>query len=250
MKKLVYILAIAAIALTACSKLESNEKKLVDNMLSDDYATANAALAEYINWLKADKATMTHDFNYSREKLGMKVITSPDGALRCYSWVTSKGDTISTYANITQWLMGDKMVGFSGPIDALLTGRKPNIKRQWSLAHSIDTIYEIPEASQPVYLIVESYVNEEGKSFSYISAAVNQGLRLQILPFFFDGIETAGNREYIDDGKVNKQDLIKWDDKAKRVYAYLTDDSCRVIPGKYDVYTLSKDRFVKTASEQ
>lgn len=250
MKKYAILLAVCVLALASCSKQQRTEHKLVKAMMSDDYETSFNAVDEFCEWVKADKSTMTHDFKYSKEKLGMKVNTSSDGKVRSYSWVTSQGDTVSSYANIIQWLVDDKMIGFSGPLDAMLTGRKPNIKRQWSLAHSIDTIMDIQEASQPIYMFVESYVNEQGRSFTYITAATIQGIRLVVLPFFFNGIETAGNREYIDDGKVDKSQLIKYDDKTKMLYSYLTDDNLRVIPGKYEQYALSKTQFVKVEQKQ
>ena len=250
MRKTILLLAIFTLTLASCSKQERTERKLVKAILSEDYETSSSAMNEFCEWIKADKSTMTHDFNYSREKLGMKVHTSSDGKVRAYSWITSQGDTITNYANVLQWLSGDAMVGYSGPLDAMLTGRQPNIKRQWSLAHSIDTIFDIQEATQPIYMFVESYVNEEGKSFTYISAAINKGGLLKVLPFFFNGIETAGNREYIEDGKVNKAELIKYDDKAKILYAYVTDDNMRVIPGKYEVYALTPTQFVKVETEQ
>lgn len=249
MKKTFLLLAILTLTLASCSKQERTERKLVKAILSEDYETSSAAMNEFCEWIKADKSTMTHDFNYSREKLGMKVNTSSDGLVRTYSWITSKGDTIINYANVIQWLSGDKIVAFSGPLDVMLTGRMPTIKRQWSLAHSIDTIFDIQEASQPVYMFVESYVNEEGKTFTYISAAINKKGVLKGLPFFFNGIETAGNREYFDDGKVVKKDLIKYDEKAKKLYSYLTDENLHVIPGKYEVYELTPTKFVKKEAE-
>lgn len=245
MKKTALLLILIVLAIASCSKQERTEKKLVDAMLDDDYEASYAAMDEFFNWIKSDKSTMSHDFNYSKKKLGLKVNTSSDGQVRCYSWVTGKEDSISTYANIIQWLYGDNLIGFSGPLDAMLTGRKPTIKRQWSLAHSIDTIYDIQEANRPIYMFVESYTNEEGLTFTYISAAINKGLKIEVLPFFFNGIETAGNREYIDNGKYSHKDLIKWDAKAKKLYAYVTDDSRHVIPGQYEVYDLTATQFVK-----
>lgn len=243
-------MVVIVLALGSCSKQQRTERKLVNTMMSDDYETSFQAMEDFSTWVKSDKSTMTYDFNYSREKLGMKVNTSSDGMVRTYSWVTAKGDTVSTYANIVQWLVDGQMVGFSGPLDAMLTGRKPSIRHQWSLAHSIDTIMDIQEASQPIYLFVESYVNEQGKSFTYVSAAIIKGLKIVVLPFFFNGIETAGNRPYIDDGKVDKSQLIKWDGKTRMLYAYVTDDNERVIPGKYEQYALSTTQFVKVENDQ
>lgn len=237
------------LALVSCSKLERNEKNLVQAMLNEDFETSNQGLDDFYKWLQSDKETMTYDFSLMREKYGMKVNTSSDGVVRLYSWVTNPGGETKNYANIAQWLMNDQMVAYTGPIDALLTGRKPNIKRQWSLTHSIDTLYTIPEATQPIYMVVESYVNENGYTFVYISAFINQGMKLSIMPFFFNGIETAGNREFIDDGKVNKAELIKWDDKARKLYTYVTDDSLRVIPGKYETYALGPKQFTKIETE-
>lgn len=250
MKKTLLFLAVIAITLGSCSKQQRTEHKLVNAMQSEDYEASISALDEFCEWVKGDKSTMTYDFEYAKEKLGMKVNTSSDGKVRCYSWVTSKGDTVSTYANIIQWLYGDNMIGFSGPLDAMLTGRKPSIRHQWSLAHSIDTIFDIQDATQPIYMFVESYVNEKGQSFAYVSAAVIKGLKIQVLPFFFNGIETAGNRPYIDDGTVNKSQLIKWDNDTKMLYAYVTDDNERVIPGQYEQYALSKTQFVKVEKQQ
>lgn len=73
---------------------------------------------------------------------------------------------------------------------------------------------------------------------------------LKILPFFFNGIETAGNRGYVDDGKVNKKDLIKWDAKEGKLYSYMTDDQNHVIPGKYETYVLGVNQFTKVDEPQ
>lgn len=249
MKKALLFIAVLSLTFASCSKLERNEKKLVQAMLDENYETSNKGLEDFCKWLQNDKETMTYDFPLMREKYGMNVFTSSDNMVRCYSWVTNPGAEPKTYANVMQWLMGDQLVAFSGPIDALLTGRKPNIKRQWSLAHSIDTLYTIAEATQPIYMVQESYVNEDGHTFVYISAFINRGLKLAIMPFFFNGIETAGNREFIDDGSVNKKELIKWDDKARMLYSYMTDDSLRVIPGKYETYALGPKQFVKVEAQ-
>lgn len=245
MKKTILLLTMLAMLMASCSKLERNEKKYLEGILSEDYETSAQAMSDFIKWIKAEQGTMTYDFPLMREKMGMKVVDSPDGKVRCLSWVTSKNDSITNYANVTQWLLGEDYAVYDGPIDAMLTGRKPTVKQQWSLPHSIDTIYQIEGTNVPVYMIVESYVNEMGMSFSYISAVVNRGMTLRILPFFFNGIETAGNRQYIDDGKINKNDLIKWDGKAKKLYSYMTDDNNRVIPGKYETYVLGEHQFTK-----
>ena len=248
MKNTLLLLSITLlIATTSCSKLERYEKKFADAMLGDNYEEVYKAYGEFCEWLMTDSATMTYDFPVMHEKLGMKIQSSPDGKLRCYSWVTNQEDTISSYSNVIQWKDGEKMVAFNGPLDAMLTGRKPKVSRQWSLAHSIDTIFQIDGKKDPIYLIVQSYVNELGYSFSYVSAALNMGAALKILPFFFDGIETAGNRQFINDGKVNMQELIKWD--GKKLYAYLTDDNERVISGKYETYTLGEQQFTKDVTE-
>jgi len=243
-------MVITALVFGSCSKQQRTEKKLVDAMLSDDYETSFQAISDYSDWVKSDISNMTYNFSYSREKLGAKVNTSSDGKLRSLSWVTNHGEVYDTYANILIWTVNGNLIGFNGPLDAMLTGRKPSIKHQWSLAHSIDTIYDIQDATQPIYMFVESYVNEEGKTFTYISAAINQGLKLSIMPFFFDGIETAGNRPYVDDGHVDKSQLIKWDNKTKMLYCYVTDDNERVIPGQYEQYALSSTQFVKVKKEE
>ena len=250
MKKTILLLTVMAMMLCSCSKQQRTEHKLVNAMLNEDYETSSNAANDFCSWVKSDKSTMTHDFKYSREKLGMNVNTSSDGLVRSYSWVTNHGDVFDTYANILQWMVGGQMIGYSGPLDAMLTGRKPNIKHLWSLAHSIDTIFDIQDATQPIYMFVESYVNEEGKSFTYVSASIIKGLKMEILPFFFNGIETAGNRPYVDDGTVKKAQLIKWDNSTKMLYTYVTDDNEHVIPGQYEQYALSTTQFVKVEKKQ
>ena len=249
MKKTVLLLAMMVMVIASCSKLEHNEKKYLEGILNEDYNTSAQAMNDFIQWIKNEKATMNYDFPLMCEKLGMKVVESPDGKVRCLSWITSKNDSITNYANVTQWLLGEDYIVYDGPIDAMLTGRKPDVRFQWSQPHRIDTIYQIEGANVPIYLIEESYVNEVGMSFSYISAAVNSRLTLKILPFFFNGIETAGNRQYIDDGKVNKKDLIKWDAKAKKIYSYLTDENDHVIPGKYETFVLGEHQFTKVEED-
>lgn len=250
MKNTLLLLSFLLLVGTSCSKLESNEKKYVNAMMGNDYDEVYKAYEDFSNWLMADSATMSYDFPLMREKLGMKIATSPDRKVRCYSWVTSQGDTTSSYSNVIQWIVNGKMAAYSGPLDAMLTGRKPNVARQWSLAHSIDTIFQIDGEKEPIYLIVQSYVNELGYTFSYVSAALNTGMALKILPFFFDGIETAGNRQFINDNNVNMKELIKWDPQGKKLYAYLTDDNERVMPGKYETYTLGEQQFTKDVTEQ
>lgn len=251
MKKIVVLLALFALVATSCSKMARNEKIFVKAMQSEDFEISNQGLADLYDWMLKDKETMTYDFPLMREQFGMKLNTSDDGQVRCYSWVTERNGVLSTYANIIQWLSGDQMVAYSGPIDALLTGRKANIRRQWSLAHSVDTIYQIEGTNPQVYMVVESYVNELGYSFAYISAFINQGLKLSILPFFFDGIETAGNREYLDNGRdVDISKLIKWDPKERKLYTYLTADDKTILYGKYETYVLGEKQFTKLPPEQ
>lgn len=241
------------LVMASCSSEIRNEKKFLKGIQSTDAQEEQDAFEEFCSWIKTDKATMGYDFNLLREKLGMKIVNSPDGKLRLYSWEIDHNDSIISYANIVQLLVNDgKLVGYSGPLNTMLTGKNPDIKKRWTLAHSIDTVFEVNVNNQPVYLIVQSYLTEELMNTSYVSAAVTQGLRIATLRFFFDGVENAGYRKYIDDGKVNKKDLIKWDDKTKTLYAYMTDDNNHVIPGKYEIYRLNGDSFTKVepATEQ
>jgi len=251
MKKSLFLFAALLLVLASCSKLERNEKKYLDGMQSDNIEEAATAFNEFCEWVKSDKSTMTYDFSRMREELGMRILDTSDGRLRFYSWETGRGDITRTYANIVQWLTPeDHLVGYSGALDLMLTGHKANIAKQKSLAHSIDTIYELKVANQPVYVVVQSYINEDGKGMSYASAVINERMRLTALPFFFNGIENAGNREYNDNGNIKKADLIKWDAKAGKLYSYLTDDSCNIIPGKYEVYVMGDNQLVKQEEAQ
>lgn len=245
MKKTVLIISLIALTLASCSKLERNEKKFLKGMQSEDYEASIQAFNDFTDWMLKDKATMTYDFNRMREQLGMKVITSEDGKLRCYSWPTSVTDTIQTYTNIIQWMAADKFVGFNGPIDKLLAGRKVNIKKEQTMAHSIDTIFQLKSTTPTVYLIMQSYRNVNGKKRAYVSAACIDGLVLKLLPFFFDGIEIAGNYEYNANGTLGINDLFKWDEKTNQFSVYQTDENDNIIPGKHLVYQLGKDRFVR-----
>ena len=117
------------------------------------------------------------------------------------------------------------------------------------MPHSIDTIIEIHEDNKTAYLIAQSYVNSKGKKRSYISATYINGISLILLPFFFDGVEFAGNNEFVNYDKVTTGDLFKWDEKTKRLYAYQTDDSLHYLPGKYTVYQLSDNQFKRLEAE-
>lgn len=246
MKRLVFIVSLIALTLASCSKLERNEKKYLEGMMSEDYETSIKAFDEFADWMLNDRSTMTYDFKLMREKMDLKIVSSPDGHLRLYSWPTSVNEKVKVYANLSQWTSGDNFIGFNGPIDKLLAGRNAKIKQHSSLAHSIDSIYQIQVGKQTVYLIAQSYHNTDGNYRAYVSATFIDGVVLRLLPNFFDGIEIAGNYEITDaDGKVNAADLFKWDDKAKRFYAYQTDDSNHVVPGKYAIYQLNGDRFIR-----
>ena len=243
MKRYLFILALVTLVLASCSKVERNEKKYVEAMRSDDYQAASQAFDEYCNWMVSDKATMTHDFKLMREKMGLTIAASKDGRLRCYSLPTSAGKDVKVYANIVQWMVDGHFVGFTGPVDKLLAGRSGNIKKRGTMAHLIDTIYQIDNTEPTVYIIEQSYTNVDGKNRAYVSAACIDGLVLRLLPFFFDGIEIAGNYEFNPGGKISTSDLFKWDEQTGRFYAYQTDDNYNVIPGRYTVYQLDKDRF-------
>ena len=245
MKKTILIISLIVLALASCSKQERNEKKFLKGMLSDDYETSIQAFNDFATWMLKDKATMTHDFSLMREKLGMKIATSEDGKLRCYSWPTNVTDTIQVYANIVQWMANEKFVGYNGPIDKMLAGRKANIKKEQTMPHSIDTIFELKDTSPKVYLIMQSYRNKFGKNRAYVSAVCIDGLLLKLLPFFFDGIEIAGNYEYNGNEKHAINELFKWDEKTHQFSVYQTDENDNVIPGKYLVYQLDKTRFVR-----
>jgi hypothetical protein len=193
MKKSFLLLALICIAIASCSKLERNEKKYLEGMQNEDYEASVNAVKEFCNWLETDKATMNYDFKLMREKIGLKAITSPDSVLRCYSWVSNRSEYGESYTNVAQWCIGESFIAYSGPIDYLLVGRKADIKHQETLAHSIDTIFEVKMANHPVYLIVQSYVNRDGKRRAYVTSTHIPGVQLQIMPFFFDGTEMAGN---------------------------------------------------------
>lgn len=231
--------------MTSCSKTAREEKRLLKGMMSENYETSAKALSEFITWMQTDKATMSHDFPLMREKLGMKIVNSPDSLVRCYSWVTGQFENNASYANIIQWMTEGHFVGYSGPIDHLLAGREANLKAQETLAHSIDTILEIRFGKQPVYLIAQSYTNRKGFRRAYVSASTIAALSLRLLPFFFDGTEIAGNNEFIDEANVPIGDLFKWDEKNRLFYAYQVDDSSRLIPGQYTIYKLGEKNFVK-----
>ena len=168
-----------------------------------------------------------------------------DSLVRCYSWVTGQFETNASYANIIQWMTEGHFVGYCGPIDHLLAGREATLKAQETLAHSIDTIFEIRFGKQPVYLIAQSYTNRKGFRRAYVSASTIAALSLRLLPFFFDGTEIAGNNEFIDEANVHIGDLFKWDEKNRLFYAYQVDDSSRLIPGQYTIYKLGEKNFVK-----
>ena len=245
MKKTTFIMVMLLLVLASCSKMERNEKKFIKGIMSDDFEVSATANQEFSQWLSKDQATMTHDFKLMREKLGLKVVTSPDRHVRCYSWCVNNTSANPIYNNVIQWMAGDRFVAYSGPVDYLLAGRKIDIKRQSTLGHSIDTIFEITSGNRPVYMIAQSYVNSEGKRRAYVSAAFQHDVRLMLLPFFFDGTEFTGNNEFLDKGNTPIGDLFKWDEKNKRFYAYQTDDNYNLLPGKYTVFVLGNERFTR-----
>ena len=249
MKKTLYIIALLVLTLASCSKVERNEKKYLKAMQSENYEEAVNGFEEFCKWLQSDKSTMTHDFKLMREAMCLKVVTSTDGKLRCYSWPTNSSENTTTYANFTQWMVDDNLVAYRGPIDNLLAGRKAEISKEPTMAHSIDTIIEIHDGDKTAYLIAQSYVNSHGNKRSYISASMLSGIRLTLLPYFFDGIEFAGNNEFVNYDNVKTSDLFKWDEKTKQLYAYQTDDSLHYIPGKYTVYQLGSDKFTRLEAE-
>ena len=249
MKKLAFFFTAFLLVMASCSKMERNEKKFLKGILSEDFEESANANHEFSQWLGKDKATMTHDFNLMREKLGLKVTTSADGLLRCYSWCTNSSSETPIYDNVVQWLYDNHFVAYSGPIDYLLTGRKVDIKKQSSLGHSIDTIFQINSDDKPVYLIAQSYFDNGNKKHAYVTAAHLVDYKLMILPTFFDGIEFAGNNEFIDKGNTPIGDLFKWDEKSFKFYAYQTDDSLNLIPGKYTTYVLGNNRFNRILEE-
>ena len=244
MKKYLFIIALALVALVSCSKLESNEKKYARAIQSDDYEESAKALEEFSHWLMTDRSTMTHDFALMREQLGMKVLTSADGKLRCYSWPTGGNGDHKFYANVLQWTTGNDFIGYSGPVDNLLAGRKADIKKMRTLAHSIDTIFDIKMNDKTVYLIAQSYFEESGKRRAYVSGSVIRG-SLVLMPFLFDGIEIAGNNLFNDKGNAPKPigDLFKWDESTSTFRAYQTNDNDNVIPGQYTEYRLQGEQF-------
>ena len=249
MKKALFIIALVAFTLASCSKMERNEKKFLKAMQSENYEDAVNGFDEFCNWLQSDKSTMTHDFKLMRDAMGLKVATSADGKLRCYSWPTGSTENTTTYANLIQWMAGDDLVAYRGPLDNLLAGRKAEISKELTMAHSIDTIIEIHDGGKTAYLIAQSYVNSNGNKRSYVSASMMDGIRLSLLPHFFDGIEFAGNNEFVNYDNVRTSDLFKWDEKTKRFYAYQTDDSLHYLPGKYTVYQLGEERFSRLEAE-
>ncbi len=243
MKKTLVLMALLMLVSSSCSKLERKEKKLVEAMQSDDFEIASQGFTDFCEWLKNDKSTMTYDFKLMREQLGMNQLTSADGNLRCYSWITNGDKDDPLYANVVQWKDGENFVGYSGPLNNMLNSYKKNAAKNKEKTHSIDTIIDVKAGNQPVYLVVQSYVNPDGKTRSFISALIIQNLLLARLPNFFDGTEVAGNLEYEDNGNIKVGDLYKWDEKSNRLSVYQTDDDYHVIPNQYTVLQLENGRM-------
>lgn len=247
--KTVFIWTLMIMALASCSKVERNEKKFLKAMQSDDYQTVTDGYKEFTDWMQRDKSTMNYDFPLLQENLNMKIATSQDGHLRCYSWPTSTSNGLKVYANLSQWTAGDNFIGFNGPIDQLLAGRKGDLQHKHMMGHSIDSIIDIQLGQRTCYVIIQSYKNTEGRYRAYASVTHIDGVVLRLLPFFFDGTEVAGNYEFISGGNVKTSDLFKWDPQTKRFYAYQTDDNYKIIPGKYTAYQLGADRFTRLPDE-
>ena len=68
MKKNLVFFALILMALVSCSKLQSNEKKFLKGMQSEDYEESSQAFNDFCEWMENDSETMTHDFNLMREK--------------------------------------------------------------------------------------------------------------------------------------------------------------------------------------
>lgn len=245
--KFLLLMASMVMVMSSCSKLESNEKKYLDAMSSDDFEVSAQGFTDFCEWLKKDKSTMTYDFNLMREKLGMNVLTSADGKLRTYSWITNGDQTAPVYANVVQWLDGESFLGYSGPLNNMLNSHKKDAAKNKEMAHSIDTIMDVNMDKQHLYLVVQSYLNADGRKRSFVSALTIQKLILFRLPFFFDGTEVAGNNEY--EGNIKVGDLFKWDEKNKLFYAYQTDDNFHVIPNQYTVFKLGNDKLNRVVNE-
>ena len=247
MNKTLIFFAILAVTLVSCSKLESNEKKYLEGMQSQEYEKASQAFNEFCHWLEQDRETMTYDFHNMREQMGLKAVTSSDGRLRCYSWNTTPNDSLHIYADVTQWTAGENFIAFTGPIDKLLTNK------DYPVAHMVDSIYSLKLGNIDIYLIAQSYVNKLGHRRAYVTACTISDIRLLPMPFFFDGIENAGNEEFNDDGTFPIDKLFKWDEKTGIFSAYTTDGNYNLIPGKFVQYKLGNERFTRltpaTASE-
>ena len=248
MKKIAFLLALLVLVMGSCSKLESNERKYVKGMQSKDLEKSNAAYDDFCQWMQKDKETMTYDFQLMKKELGMKIVSSPDSLVRCYSWVTDNNGKDFFYANVVQWLVGKSFVAYTGALDILLANSKTEAKKSSSFAHSIDTIYMISGGNVPVYLIAQSHF-VKGKRRAYVSATCINGVKLSLMRFFFDGMDVAGNADFVDNGEISIGDLFKWDEKAGKFYAYQTDENDNVIPGKYTVYELGNDRFSRLPDE-
>lgn len=237
------------LVMASCSKNERNEKKFLKGILSESYEESAAANQAFNQWISSDEGTMTYDFPLMREQIGLKITTSPDSLVRCYSWCLNSNSENPKYDNVIQWRANGTYVSYSGTLDYLLAGRKNDLKKMSSFGHSIDTIFEITSGNHPVYMIGQSFIYDGKKRKAYVSAAYMNGVKLMLLPNFFDGIEFAGNNVFIDDGSTPISDLFKWDEKSQRFYAYQTDDSSRLIPGKYTVFVLGSERFSRMPDE-
>ena len=244
MKKSVFFLALLVILVSSCSKQERNEKKFLKAMMSEDFEEAAKGFDEFCTWLERDKSTMTYDFNLMREKMALKVVSSADGKVRCYSWPTLSDGNVVRYANVEQWLVNDMLVASREPLDRLFTGKN-------AMPHSVDTIMDIQGVyEKPVYLIVQSFMNSSGNMRSFITAAQITDNYLLAIPFFFDGMNNAGNHEYESGTNVKTSDMYKWDEKTRRLQVFETDDSLHIIPGKYTVYQLGNKQFTRVESAE
>ena len=167
MRKTAFFLTLLLLVTASCSKNERNEKKFLKGILSESFEESAAANQEFNLWLSSDEGTMTYDFPLMREQIGLKVATSPDSVVRCYSWCLDRNSENPKYDNVIQWIAQGRMVAFSGTLDYLLAGRKNDLKKMSSFGHSIDTIFEITSGNRPVYMIGQSFIYDGQKRKAY-----------------------------------------------------------------------------------
>jgi len=200
MTKKISILAVSVLLMLSCGhkpELEKAEKKLVEIYQKYSYEVDDSAYPfgdALTKLILSDTSTISYSFQLLVDSTDVNIITSWDGNLRFYSWVTPFGGTMFDYGNVFQYRSNGKVYTFQHtPWDYDEKNKYIKPKEGQDYGCSFVKIHTVKIGNKTYYLVENWARYDSGHGVGSINAFTIENDKLKLAKIFKNKNETLSS---------------------------------------------------------